>query len=181
MPFIKPNHVVASDIWHSDINIREARELSWNSDNFLVCYKYSTLTLPHKRFRGKNLMQYVSKEMCSLNRLTGLNLWKEIFNKLMLANLVRVIKWGTRVKKITSSAFNARDLLDVTFWQSSPVHLDSDKSFRNWISPSSRWPWAAKMLVFIQIPKCICASCKMYLSIFSSKSVGNWISLGCWS
>ena len=84
----------------------------------------------------------------------------------MPANLEHVIKWGTRVKKITSSTFNARDLLDVTFWQSSPVHLDSDKSFGNWISPDDGDQAKEKKhlylsnlkSVFVQIINCICPS-----------------------
>ena len=87
----------------------------------------------------------------------------------MPANLEHVIKWGTRVKKITSSTFNARDLLDVTFWQSSPVHLDSDKSFGNWISPDDGDQAKEKEKhlfllksknVIVQILKGICPNCK---------------------
>ena len=85
----------------------------------------------------------------------------------MPANLEHVIKWGTRVKKITSSTFNARDLLDVTFWQSSPVHLDSDKSFGNWISPDDGHQAKEKTLVFVQFEKCICPNYKLYSFILT--------------
>ena len=66
----------------------------------------------------------------------------------------------------------------MTFWQSFPVHLDSDKSLGNWISPDDGDQAVEEKNT------CIYPNFKMYLSkllnIFvhldSDKSFGNWIS-----
>ena len=63
-----------------------------------------------------------------------------------------VTKWGPRGKKITSSAFNARDLLDVTFWHSSPLSILTltKASGIGYLHPGDRY--LTKFLnVFVQI------------------------------
>ena len=76
-----------------------------------------------------------------------------------------MIKLGPQGKKITPSAFNARDLLDVTFWHSSLSSiLTLTKAFGiGYLHPDDRdlekCSYLSKFLnVFVQVAKCICPS-----------------------